>query len=159
MEPHTLLTQLVKHLPAMRERPGFNSWFEKFPWRRKWQPTQLLLLGESHGQRSLAGYSSWDCKSQTWPRAIFIYIYILLRTLTDNSPVGTAVRFWLDFSSPLFSYIVIIAFQRNLQCSPPLKLSKLIVAKCYPVNSNNSALFSSLPLMLHNIQFPWWLKW
>ena len=32
------------------------------PWRRKWQPTPISLLGESHGQRSLAGYSPWGCK-------------------------------------------------------------------------------------------------
>ena len=29
------------------------------PWRRKWQPTPVFLPGESHGQRSLAGYSPW----------------------------------------------------------------------------------------------------
>ena len=34
-------------------------------WRRKWQPTPVFLLRESHGQRSLAGYSSWGCKSRT----------------------------------------------------------------------------------------------
>jgi len=28
----------------------------KIPWRRKWQPTPVSLPGESHGQRSLAGY-------------------------------------------------------------------------------------------------------
>ena len=33
--------------------------------RRKWQPTPVLLPGESHGQRSLAGYSPWGCNSQT----------------------------------------------------------------------------------------------
>ena len=27
------------------------------PWRREWQPTPIFLPGESHGQRSLAGYS------------------------------------------------------------------------------------------------------
>ena len=27
------------------------------PWRRKWQPTPVSLPGESHGQRSLAGYN------------------------------------------------------------------------------------------------------
>ena len=27
------------------------------PWRRKWQPTPVLLPGESHGGRSLVGYS------------------------------------------------------------------------------------------------------
>ena len=26
-------------------------------WRREWQPTPVLLPGESHGGRSLAGYS------------------------------------------------------------------------------------------------------
>ena len=32
----------------------------RFPWRREWQSTPVLLLGEFHGQRSLAGYSSWN---------------------------------------------------------------------------------------------------
>ena len=30
---------------------------EEDPWRRAWQPTLVFLPGESHGQRSLAGYS------------------------------------------------------------------------------------------------------
>ena len=29
---------------------------------KKWQPTPIFLTGESHGQRSLAGYSPWGCK-------------------------------------------------------------------------------------------------
>ena len=29
----------------------------KIPWRRKWQPSPVFLPGESHGQRSLVGYS------------------------------------------------------------------------------------------------------
>ena len=32
----------------------------RFPWRRKWQPTAVFLPGESHGQRSLAGYSPYS---------------------------------------------------------------------------------------------------
>ena len=31
-------------------------------WRREWQLTPVLLPGESHGQRSLVGYSPWGCK-------------------------------------------------------------------------------------------------
>ena len=27
------------------------------PWKREWQPTLVFLSGESHGQRSLVGYS------------------------------------------------------------------------------------------------------
>ena len=36
---------------------GFDPWVGKIPWRRKWQPTSVLLPGKSHGQRSLVGYS------------------------------------------------------------------------------------------------------
>ena len=37
-------------------RPGFDPWVRKILWRRKWQPTPVLLPGKSHGQRNLVGY-------------------------------------------------------------------------------------------------------
>ena len=40
----------------------FDPWIGKISWRRKWQPTPVFLLGKSHGQRRLAGYSPWGCK-------------------------------------------------------------------------------------------------
>ena len=43
-------------------RPGFDLWVGKIPWRRTWQPTPVFLPGESHGQRSLPGYSPWGCR-------------------------------------------------------------------------------------------------
>ena len=43
-------------------RPGFNPRLRKIHWSRKWQPTPVFLLGEFHGQRSLAGYSLWGSK-------------------------------------------------------------------------------------------------
>ena len=43
-------------------RPGFNPWVRKIPWRREWLPTPVLLPGEFHGQRSLAGYGPWGGK-------------------------------------------------------------------------------------------------
>ena len=43
-------------------RLGFDPWVGKIPWRRKWQPTPVFLLGKSHGQRNLEGYSPKDCK-------------------------------------------------------------------------------------------------
>ena len=42
--------------------PGFSPWVRKIPWSREWQPTPVLLPGESHGQRSTVGYSPWGCK-------------------------------------------------------------------------------------------------
>ena len=68
----SLVAQLVKNLPAMREI-GFNPWVRKIPCRRKWHsipgipflpfclafqakiPIPVFLPGKSHGQRSLAG--------------------------------------------------------------------------------------------------------
>ena len=41
------------------KRHGFDPWVRKIPWRRAWQPTPVSLHGESHGQRSLVGYSPW----------------------------------------------------------------------------------------------------
>ena len=40
-------------------RGGFHPWVGRIPWRRAWQPNPVFLLGESHGQRSLVGYSPW----------------------------------------------------------------------------------------------------
>ena len=39
------------------KRHGLDPWVGKIPWRRKWQPTPVLVPGESRSQRSLAGYS------------------------------------------------------------------------------------------------------
>ena len=44
------------------KRVGLIFGSGKIPWRRKWQPTPVFLPGESHGQRSLLGYSTWGCK-------------------------------------------------------------------------------------------------
>ena len=48
---------VVRNLPAR-----FDPWVRKIPQRRKWLPTPVFLLGKSHGQRSLTGYSPWDPK-------------------------------------------------------------------------------------------------
>ena len=39
-----------------RKRHRFDPWVRKMLWSRKWQPTPVFLAGESHRQRSLAGY-------------------------------------------------------------------------------------------------------
>ena len=37
-------------------RPGFNPWVAKIPWRRAQQPTPVFLPGKSQGQRTLVGF-------------------------------------------------------------------------------------------------------
>ena len=43
---------------------SFSPLVGKIPWRRTWLPTVVFLPVESHGQRSLAGYSHEAAKSQ-----------------------------------------------------------------------------------------------
>ena len=39
-------------------RLGLDTWVRKIPWRRKWQPTPVLLPRKSHGRRSLVSMGS-----------------------------------------------------------------------------------------------------
>ena len=51
---------VVKNLPANAgdtKRHRFNPWVGNIPWRRKWQPTPVVLPGKFLGQMSLVGYS------------------------------------------------------------------------------------------------------
>ena len=50
---------MVENPPVSVEeiRDLVDPWVGKNPWNRKQQPTPVFLFGESHGQRSLAGYS------------------------------------------------------------------------------------------------------
>ena len=51
-----------KEFPCQCRSHRFDPWVGRISWRRKWQPTPVLLPGESHGQRSLVGYSPWGHK-------------------------------------------------------------------------------------------------
>ena len=53
-----------KMLPANAGNTGHAALFPGSgnPRRRTWQPTPVFLPGESHGQRSLAGYDTWGHK-------------------------------------------------------------------------------------------------
>ena len=68
----------VKNLPQCMScrRHRFDPWGRKIPLRRAWQSTPVILLGESHGQRSLVGsqrvghkWSNWASTHafQKWP--------------------------------------------------------------------------------------------
>ena len=55
------MAQMVKSLPVMKET-SVQSLGWKIPWRRQGQPTLAFLPGESHGQKSLEGWSPWGCR-------------------------------------------------------------------------------------------------
>ena len=68
-------------------RLGFSPWVGKIPWRRKWQPSPVLLPGESHGQRNLAGCIPWGRKADTPERLHFI---LTVRLSLDCLPSSAA---------------------------------------------------------------------
>ena len=72
-EKHCLMDFLPQSLKCFISKQVF--------WRRKWQPTPVFLLGESHGQRSLVGYSPQGHKeSDTTERLHFHF------QMVKNSP-------------------------------------------------------------------------
>ena len=58
------MAQTVENLPAMQQTQvqflGREDTLEEYP--LQWLPVPIFLLGEFHGQSSLAGYSSWGHK-------------------------------------------------------------------------------------------------
>ena len=54
--------QMVKNPPAMQEHLGLIPGFGRSPGRGYGNLLQYSCLENSHGQRNLAGYRSWDCK-------------------------------------------------------------------------------------------------
>ena len=54
--PSLVTQRQIKNLPAVWET-GFDPWVWRILWKRKWQPPPVFLPRESHGRRSLMGYS------------------------------------------------------------------------------------------------------
>ena len=86
-----LVAQLVENLPTMWETwVGSLGW--EIPWRRKWQPTPVLLPGEFHG-RSLVGYSPWGNKeSDTTERLHWVTSLLDLPGVSDGKASVYNVR-------------------------------------------------------------------
>ena len=62
-----LVVLVVMNSPtnAGDKRDRFNPRVRKIPWRRAWKPSAAFLPGESHGQRSVVGYSHRVAKNHT----------------------------------------------------------------------------------------------
>ena len=79
---------------------AFDPWVRKMPWRKKWQPSPVFLPGESHGQRSLVGYSPRGHKeSDTTSKlhrhyhlALLWDLNILKRTVQTHRVVGCRLQ-------------------------------------------------------------------
>ena len=66
---------MVKLLPTIQETRVQSLGWED-PLRRKWQPAQVVLLGESHGWRSLVGYSPRGRKKSDTTEQLHFHIQL-----------------------------------------------------------------------------------
>ena len=57
----SLVAHMVKNLPTMQET-WVRSLGQENPLEKGMATDSVFLPGESHGQRSLVGYSPWDCR-------------------------------------------------------------------------------------------------
>ena len=85
---------MVKNLPEMQVQfLGLG----KIPWRRAWQPTPAFLPGESHGQRSLMGYTVHGVAESDTTEMLTLWELPLRSFLTpQTTPAG-----WVDCSAGL----------------------------------------------------------
>ena len=93
------------------KRHWFNPWVGKIPWRRKWQLTPVLLPGESHGQRSLAGCSPWG---QTGLKQLSTHVPPYHDHTWNMNNSLTPRNSWSTVKFPLLLCVVIICLNQDL---------------------------------------------
>ena len=99
---HILLKPRLK-IKKPLPRPGFDPWVRKIPWRRKWQPTPVLLPGKFLGWRSLQGYSPWGPKElDTTER---LHFHFLSCPRNENSINLYFQPLFLEFQTFIFDYV------------------------------------------------------
>ena len=59
---------------------GLTPAIRKILWRRKWQPAPVFLPGETHGQRSLVGYSPCGHKKSDGTERLRLSLHMCLST-------------------------------------------------------------------------------
>ena len=101
-------------------RPGFDPWVGKILWRRQWHPTPVFSPGESHGRRSLAGYSPWGRKESDTTERLLLTFHSLQVFINLNPK---EVRVPRSFSRADFQLLSALAHLcRHAGCCPALLL-------------------------------------
>ena len=89
---------------TQEKRCGFDPWVGRIPWRRKWQPTPVFLLGKSHGQKSVASYSSQGLKESDTTEGLSAHTYTPPKPSLLNNMVHSSKNLisfpWQRWSDP-----------------------------------------------------------
>ena len=111
----------------------FNPSVSKIPWRRVQQPTSVCLPGESHGQRSLEGYSPRVAESDTteetlhtrmaFTEGISFTQVLILSSSNQILPIG--LRGDLIPGEERKPLLLLLTSLKHPWCSPPSELLAL----------------------------------
>ena len=78
-------------------KPRFSPSVRKVLWRREWQLTPVFLPGESHGPRSLAGYSLCSRKELNTTEWLSLLLLMSFRKFTIKMDKETVYHSTLTF--------------------------------------------------------------
>ena len=102
----------------------------KIPWRRKWQPTPVILPGKSHGWRSLVGYSPCGRKPSNFTFTFF------------HSISSFSLLLYLSWWPRLVIFDVTIVITSRALLTTPISEGKQVTNVCVPPFLS---IFSGLP--------------
>ena len=74
----SLVAQRLKQSACNAGDLGLIPGLGRFPWKRKWQPIPVFLPGESHGPRSLVGYSPRGRKESDMTERLHFHFHTYL---------------------------------------------------------------------------------
>ena len=104
---------VVKNLPANARDArdtGSIPGSRRFPGGGHGNPTPIFLLGESHGQGSLAGYSHGVTKSQTWLKWLNMHTPVVLILKPLRSLSSFTFSLWSSIIWPLLTSVNLCPF-------------------------------------------------
>ena len=87
---------MVKNPPTNAGDVGSIPGFRKIPWKTEWKSILVFLLGESHRQRSLAGYSPCGCTEldTTEQLSMHITVWRCVKSLCNHCVKSLKGRQW-----------------------------------------------------------------
>ena len=86
----------------------FDAWTGKIPWKRKWQPTPVFLLGKFSGQRSLVGSKSMGLQgSDTTEQLILTRLWFYI--INNINSVGPVCWKGLKDLTPQFVCLLLVS--------------------------------------------------
>ena len=128
---------------------GFDPRNGKIPWRRAWQPTPVFLPGESHGQRSLVGYSPWGCKQSDTTQWLNKY-----KTVAKNFPKTSSVDVFTRWKSKPLWPVLFFPMDRSDQIMTLFRNLYLSTFDLIPVFSDALYCPEKISSSLFSLQTP-----